>query len=270
MASSVQIHSTAIVSPKAELMDGVVVDPYAVIEDDVVIGEGTYIGPHTLIANGARIGKQCKIHKGAVVSTPPQDLSYKNERTFFELGDNSTIREFCTLNRGTTKQHLKSAVGSNCLLMAYVHVAHDCVIGNNVIIANSVQMAGHITIQDFAIIGGLTAIHQFVNIGAHTMVGGHFRIPKDIPPYIIAGGWPVSYQRLNIIGLRRRGFSKEAIDSLNDAYRILFLSKLNVSQGIEKIKSSITITPEVQQVIDFVAASKRGIITSRTHSSGGE
>ncbi|MFA5833552.1 MAG: acyl-ACP--UDP-N-acetylglucosamine O-acyltransferase [Bacteroidota bacterium] len=265
-----QIHSTAIVSSKAELASGVIVDPYAIIEDDVIIGEGTYIGPHTLIANGARIGKNCKIHNGAVVSTAPQDLSYKNEPTFFEMGDNTTIREFCTLNRGTTKQHLKSSVGSNCLLMAYVHVAHDCVIGNNVIIANSVQMAGHITIQDSAIIGGLTAIHQFVNIGEHTMVGGHFRVPKDIPPYIIAGGWPVTFERLNIIGLRRRGFTREAIDSLNEAYRILFLSKLNVSQGVEKIKSSMTVIPEVQKVLDFIAASKRGIITARRHSSDDE
>jgi UDP-N-acetylglucosamine acyltransferase len=265
-----QIHSTAIVSAKAEIAEGVIVDPYAIIEDDVIIGEGTYIGPHTLIANGARIGKNCKIHKGAVVSTAPQDLSYKNEPTYFELGDNTTIREFCTLNRGTTKQHLKSTVGSNCLLMAYVHVAHDCVIGNNVIIANSVQMAGHITIQDFAIIGGLTAIHQFVNIGAYTMVGGHFRVPKDIPPYIIAGGWPVSFERLNIIGLRRNGFTKEAIDSLNDAYRILFMSKLNVSQGVERIKSTMTITPEVQKVLDFIAVSKRGIVTARRHSSSDE
>ncbi len=264
------IHSTAIVSSKAQLADNVTVDPYAVIEDDVIIGEGTYIGPHTLIANGARIGKQCKIHKGAVVSTAPQDLSYKNEPTTFELGDNSVIREFCTLNRGTTKQHLKSTVGSNCLLMAYVHVAHDCVIGNNVIIANSVQMAGHITIQDFAIIGGLTAIHQFVTIGAHTMIGGHFRIPKDVPPFVIAGGWPVSFERLNIIGLRRRGFTKEAIDALNDAYRILYLSKLNVSQGVEKITSTMTITPEIRQLLDFIAASKRGIITARRHSSGDE
>jgi UDP-N-acetylglucosamine acyltransferase len=258
-----QIHSTAIVSPKAQLADGVIVDPYAIIEDDVIIGEGTFIGPHTLIANGARIGKNCRIHNGAVVSSAPQDLSYKNEPTTFELGDNSTIREFCTLNRGTVKQHQKSVVGSNCLLMAYTHVAHDCIIGNNVIIANSVQMAGHVTIHDFAIIGGLTAIHQFVNIGAYTMIGGHFRIPKDIPPYIMAGGWPVSFERLNIIGLKRRGFTQEAIDSLNDAYRILYLSNLNVSQGVEKIKSTMKITPEVQNVIDFIANAKRGIVTAR-------
>ncbi|MDD8018462.1 MAG: acyl-ACP--UDP-N-acetylglucosamine O-acyltransferase [Bacteroidota bacterium] len=260
---SSKIHPTAIVSSKAQLGADVVIEPYAIVEDDVVIGDGVYIGPQVLIANGARIGKNCKIHKGAVVSTPPQDLSYKNEPTTFEMGENTTIREFCTLNRGTVKQHKKSSVGSNCLLMAYTHVAHDCIIGNNVIIANSVQMAGHVTIDDFSIIGGLVAIHQFVRIGAYTMVGGHFRVPKDIPPYIMAGGWPVSFERLNIIGLRRRGFSSEAIDSLNNAYRILYLSKLNVSQGVERIKETMTITPEVQNLLDFIATAKRGIITAR-------
>lgn len=264
---STQIHPTAIVSSKAQIAEGVLVEPYAVIEENVIIGEGCYIGPHVLIANGARIGKNSKIHKGAVVSTPPQDLTYNNEPTTCEIGENTTIREFCTLNRGTKKQHLKSVVGSNCLLMAYVHIAHDCIIGNNVIIANSVQMAGHITIEDYAFIGGLVAIHQFVNIGTHSIIGGHFRIPKDIPPYIMAGGWPVTFERLNIIGLRRRGFSKETIDTLNEAYRILYLSKLNVSQGIEKIKATMTITPEVQNILDFIAKSKRGIITARRHSS---
>jgi len=147
--------------------------------------------------------------------------------------------------------------------MAYTHLAHDCIIGNNVIIANSVQMAGHVTIHDYSVIGGLVAIHQFVTIGAYTMIGGHFRIPKDVPPYIMAGGWPVSFERLNIIGLKRNGFSQEAIDSINEAYRILYLSKLNISQGIEKIKATMRITPEVQNIIDFVANAKRGIITAR-------
>lgn len=267
---STNIHPTAIVSPLAQLADGVTVQPYAVIEGNVVIGEGTVIGPQVLIADGARIGKNCRIHKGAVISTAPQDLSYNNEPTTFEMGDNTTVREFCTLNRGTKKQHFKSAVGSNCLLMAYTHVAHDCIIGNNVIIANSVQMAGHVTIDDYAVIGGLVAIHQFVNIGPYTMVGGHFRVPKDIPPYVMAGGWPVSFERLNVIGLRRRGFTPESIDAINNAYRILYLSKLNVSQGIERIKESMTVIPEVQRIIDFVAKSKRGIITARRHSGDAE
>jgi UDP-N-acetylglucosamine acyltransferase len=264
---STKIHPTAIVSSQAKISENVCIEPYAIVEDDVIIGEGCYIGPHTLIANGARVGKNCRIHNGAVVSTAPQDLTYNNEPTTCEIGDNTTIREFCTLNRGTKKQHFKSVVGSNCLLMAYVHIAHDCIIGNNVIIANSVQMAGHITIDDYAFIGGLVAIHQFVNIGAHSMVGGHFRIPKDIPPYIMAGGWPVTFERLNIIGLRRRGFSKESIDALNEAYRILYLSNLNITQGVEKIKATMTITPEIQTVLDFVGKSKRGIITARRHSS---
>jgi UDP-N-acetylglucosamine acyltransferase len=262
---STQIHPTAIVSSKAQLGDSVVIDPYSIIQDDVVIGDGTWIGPHATIQNGARIGKNCKIHQSVAVSAPPQDLSYKNEPTTFELGDNSTIREFCTLNRGTKKQHFKSTVGSNCLLMAYTHVAHDCIIGNNVIIANSVQMAGHVSIDDFAIIGGLTAIHQFVTIGAYTMIGGGFRVIKDVPPYIMAGGYPVAFERLNIIGLRRRGFTQEAIDSLNDAYRILYLSKLNVSQGVEKIKETMSITPEVQNLLNFIAKAQRGIIVARRH-----
>ncbi len=258
---STNIHPTAIVSRKAELADGVSVGPFSIVEDDVVVGEGTEIGPHVLVANGARIGKRCIIHKGAAVSTAPQDLKYKNEPTLFELGDNTTVREFCTLNRGTIA-HGKSTVGSNCLLMAYMHVAHDCIVGNNVIIANAVQLAGHVTIHDWAIIGGATVIHQFVTVGAHTMIGGGFRVIKDVPPYIMAGRDPLCFERLNIIGLKRRGFTQEAIDSLNDAYRVLYLSNLNVSQGIEKIKAAVKITPEVQSLIDFVAEAKRGIIAA--------
>lgn len=264
---STQIHSTAIVSAKAQLGSNVTVGPYSLIEDDVVIDNGTWIGSHATIQNGARIGKNCTIHQGAAVSSPPQDLSYKNEPTTFELGDHSTIREFCTLNRGTIKQHKKSSVGSHCLLMAYTHVAHDCLIGNNVIIANSVQLAGHVTIQDWAIIGGLVAVHQFVTIGAHTMIGGMFRVTKDVPPYIMAGGLPLSFERLNIIGLKRRGFTPEAIDMLNNAYRILYLSNLNVSQGVERITSTLQLTQEVQTLLNFIADSKRGIISGpRSHS----
>jgi UDP-N-acetylglucosamine acyltransferase len=265
-----QIHSTAIVSSKAKLGDNVVISPYVIIEDDVIIGDGTSIGPNAVVYNGARIGKNCKIHQGSSISSPPQDLGYNNEPTTMEIGDNTTVRDFCTLNRGTKKQHFKSIVGSNCLLMAYSHVAHDCIIGNNVIIANSVQMAGHVTIEDYAFIGGLVAIHQFVNIGTHSIIGGLFRVPKDIPPYIMAGGTPVSFERLNVIGLRRRGFTNETLSTINDAYRILFLSKLNVSQGVEKIKSTMTITPEIQNILAFIAKSKRGIITARRHSSSDE
>ncbi|MDE3057370.1 MAG: acyl-ACP--UDP-N-acetylglucosamine O-acyltransferase [Bacteroidota bacterium] len=259
------IHPTALVGKKAELGDNVTVGPYAVIEDDVVIGSGTTIGPHVYCADGARIGKNCTIANGAVVATKPQDLKFKNEKTTFEIGDNTTVREFCTLNRGTT-EHMKSVVGSNCLLMAYVHVAHDCTIGNNVILANTVQMGGHVTIEDWAIIGGVTAIHQFVSVGQHVMLGGHFRVTKDVPPYILAGGDPVSFEGLNRIGLQRRGFSHETIEALSQAYHLLYLSKLNVSQAAEKIRAELNHIPEINNLLTFIESSERGIIGGKRSS----
>ena len=258
-----QIHPTALIGSKAELGDNIVVGPYSVIENDVVIGSGTQIGPHVYCADGARIGKECRIHNGAVVATVPQDLKFKNEKTTFEIGDNTTIREFCTLNRGTA-EHMKSTVGSNCLLMAYVHIAHDCTIGNNVIIANAVQMGGHVTIEDWVVVGGLTAIHQFTSIGQQTMVGGHFRVPKDVPPYILAGGSPLTYEGLNVIGLRRRGFARETLDSLSQAYHLLYLSKLNVSQAVARIRQEMSLTPEINNLLTFIERSKRGIVTTHT------
>jgi UDP-N-acetylglucosamine acyltransferase len=263
------IHSTAIVGKKAALGNNVTVGPYAVIEDDVIIGSGTTIGPHVYCADGARIGKNCTISKGTVVATMPQDLKFKNEKTTFEIGDNTTVREFCTLNRGTA-EHMKSIVGSNCLLMAYVHVAHDCTVGNNVILANSVQMGGHVTIEDWVVIGGVTAIHQFVSIGQHAMVGGHFRVTKDVPPYILAGGNPVSFEGLNRIGLRRRGFSAVTIDALSQAYHTLYLSKLNVSQAAVKIRAELNHTPEINNLLTFIERSKRGIIGCTRLSSRAE
>jgi UDP-N-acetylglucosamine acyltransferase len=261
---SSEIHPTAVINPKAQLGENVSVGPYTVIEGDVVIGNGTLIGPHVYCADGTRIGNNCKIHKGAVVATLPQDLKFQDEKTTFEIGDSTTIREFCTLNRGTA-EHMKSTVGSNCLLMAYAHVAHDCRIGNNVILANSVQMGGHVTIEDWAIVGGLTAIHQFVSIGRHTMVGGHFRVPKDVPPYILAGGSPLTYEGLNLVGLRRRGFSRDALDALEKAYRILYFSNLNVTQGAQKIRQELPITTEIQHLLTFIEQSKRGIIIRSRH-----
>lgn len=225
---SITIHSTSIVSPKAEIADNVSVGPFTIIEDDVVIGEGTVIGSSVLCAAGTRIGKNCSVHKGAVVATPPQDLKYKNEPTTCEIGDNTTVREYCTLNRGTT-EHWKSVIGSNCLLMAYVHVAHDCTIGNNVIIANSVQMGGHVTIHDWAIVSGLTAVHQFSTIGVHAMIQGHKAVGKDIPPFVRAGREPMMYEGINSVGLRRRGFSNDTISAITQAYHVIYGSGLNVS-----------------------------------------
>lgn len=261
---ALQIHSTAIIGSKARIGNDVAIGPYTIVEDDVVIGDGTRIGPHVYCADGARIGKGCHIHKGAVVATVPQDLKFKDEKTTFEIGDNTTVREFCTLNRGTT-EHMKSTVGKDCLLMAYVHVAHDCAVGDNVILANGVQMGGHVTIEDWVVIGGVTAIHQFVTVGQHTMIGGHFRVPKDVPPYILAGGAPLTYEGLNVIGLRRRGFSNEALEALSKAYHLLYLSKLNVTQAVGRIQEELTPTAEIQNLISFIERSKRGIITSRSH-----
>lgn len=253
------IHPTALVDKKAELADNVTVGPFTIIEGDVVIDEGTTIASNVLIADGARIGKNCKIHNGAVVATIPQDLKFGFEKSTFEIGDNTTVREFCTLNRGT-KDRGKSVVGSNCLLMAYVHVAHDCRVGNNVILANSVQVAGHVDIEDNAIIGGLTGIHQFVRIGQHVMIGGGLRVLKDVPPYILAMGCPLQFGGINSVGLRRRGFTDETTRKMKNAYRLLYRSKLNVSQAVERIKTDIEQTPEVQAILEFIEKAERGLI----------
>ena len=253
------IHSTAIVDSKAQLGDNVSVGPFSVIDADVVIADGTSVASHVYIADGARIGANCKIHKGAVVATLPQDLKFGFEKSTFEIGDNTTVREFCTLNRGTNDRG-KSVVGTNCLLMAYVHIAHDCFIGDNVILANSVQVAGHVDIEDYAIIGGLTGIHQFCRIGQHVMIGGGFRACKDVPPYILAMGEPLQYGGINSIGLRRRGFSAESMSALKKAYRLLYRSKLNVSQAVERIKAEVADSLEVKNILDFIEKAERGLI----------
>jgi UDP-N-acetylglucosamine acyltransferase len=253
------IHSTAIVDPKAELADTVVVGAHTTIRGDVVIGDSTTLGPHVLVDNGARIGKNCTIHQGAVISTPPQDLKYGGENTEFHLGDNCTVREYCTLNRATTHSW-KTMVGSNCLLMAYVHVAHDCRIGDNTIIANSVQMGGHCIIGDYVILGGITGIHQFTHIGAHVMVGALARVVKDIPPYVLAGGDPLRFEGLNSVGLRRRGFSRDTLALLDRVYHALYRQGMNTSQAVEWITANIEQTPEVRTILEFIATSDRGII----------
>jgi UDP-N-acetylglucosamine acyltransferase len=261
---SITIHPSAIVSAKAQIADHVEIGPFTIIEDDVVIGEGTTIHSSVLCANGARIGSKCVVHKGAVIATPPQDLKYKNEPTTCEIGNNTTVREFCTLNRGTT-EHWKSTIGSNCLLMAYAHVAHDCTIGNNVIIANAVQMGGHVTIHDWAIVGGLTAVHQFSYIGAHAMIQGQKGVAKDVPPFVRAGREPLVFEGINSVGLRRRGFTPETIQSIQEAYRILYGGGYNVSQAVEHIEKELAPTPEITMILDFIRNSKRGILSGRAH-----
>jgi UDP-N-acetylglucosamine acyltransferase len=254
-----QIHPTAIVDPDAHLGDEVVVGPYAIVEKNTEIGDRTTIGSHALVASGSRIGSDCRIFHGAVVGTIPQDLKFENEETVLTVGERTTIREFATLNRGTADRGA-TTVGSDCLLMAYAHVAHDCAIGDSVILANAVNLAGHVVIEDFAIVGGMTPVHQFVRIGRHVFIGGGYRVPKDVPPYILAGSEPLRYNGLNSVGLRRRNFKPEAISALKKAYRLVFRSGLNVTQALEKISQELEMTEEVKTVVDFIKNSRRGII----------
>ncbi|RMD93214.1 MAG: acyl-ACP--UDP-N-acetylglucosamine O-acyltransferase [Calditrichaeota bacterium] len=247
------------VNPKAELGEGVTVGPFSIIEEDVIIGPGTRVASHVLIARGARIGASCQIHHGAVLSTIPQDMKFAGEETTLEIGDRTIVREYATLNRGT-KDRWKTIIGHDCLIMAYVHVAHDCIIGNHVILANAVNMAGHVIIEDYANIGGLVPIHQFVRVGTHAFVGGGYRIAKDVPPYVLASGEPLKYAGLNVVGLKRRGFSSETLAILKKAYKFIYRSNLNVSQALEKIKSELEITREIQNIIKFIENSQRGII----------
>ena len=253
------IHKTAIVSAKAELGKDVSVGPYSIIEDDVRIGDGTSVASSALIASGAIIGEKVKIHHGAVICTEPQDLKFGGEKTSVKIGNGTTIREYATINRGTVA-HGETTVGEKCLLMAYSHVAHDCILGNEVILANSVNLAGHIEIGDCAILGGILPVHQFVKIGAHAMIGGGFRVQQDICPFSLVAGYPLRVVGINAIGLKRRGFKSEVIRSLEKTFKILFFSKLNTTQALERINDEIEIIPEVQQVLDFIGRSERGIV----------
>jgi len=253
------IHPTAVISGKAKLGDNIIISAYAVVEDDVVIGNDCEIGPHAVIYNGARLGNRVKIKQGAAVSNVSQDLKYKNEEAFFYVEDDTIIREFVTLHKGT-KETGFSKIGKNCLLMAYSHVAHDVVVGDNCIIANGVQIGGHANIEEYVIIGGGTPVHQFSKIGKHSMIGGAFRVIKDIPPYIIAGGEPLKFAGLNVIGLRRRGFSNDDIMTLKQTYKLLYNSGLNFSDAIKKITEEIGEFDLAQSVVDFIKKSDRGII----------
>ncbi len=249
----------AYVHPQAKIAKNVVIEPFVNIEKNVIIGEGTWIGSNVTIMEGARIGKNCKIFPGAVISAIPQDLKYDGEETLVKIGDNTTIREFVTVNRGT-KANMETIVGNNCLLMAYVHIAHDCIVGDNVILANGATLAGHIEIQDWAIIGGLAAVHQFVQVGRHAMISGGGMARKDVPPYTKAGREPLSYVGINSVGLRRRGFTMEQINQIQEIYRIIYLQNKNVSQAVNYIEATIPATPERDEILTFIAKSTRGIM----------
>ena len=248
----------AYVHPEAQIADNVVIEPFVTIDKNVVIEEGTRIGSNVTILEGARIGKNCKIFPGAVISAIPQDLKFRGEKSIVVIGDNTTIRECATINRGTAAKGI-TKVGNNCLIMAYVHIAHDCEIGDNCIITNACQLAGEVVVDDFAIIGGMSAVHQFVHIGRHVMIQGGSLIGKDVPPYVKAGRLPLSYAGVNSIGLRRRGFVNEKINEIQDIFRILFQSGLNNSDAVERIEAEMPASKR-DEIIMFVRNSKRGIM----------
>ena len=253
------IQPLAYIHPQAKIAENVVIDPFVTIHKDVVIGEGTWIGSNATIMNGARIGKNCRIFPGAVISAVPQDLKFGGEDTLVVIGDNTTIRECVTINRGTSDRK-ETRVGNNVLLMAYTHIAHDCVVGNNCILANGVQLAGHITVDDFAIIGGMSAVHQFVSIGAHVMISGGSLVRKDVPPYTKAGREPLSYVGINSVGLRRRGFSSEKINEIQDIYRVLFLKNSNTTKALDLVEAGFKPTEERDEIINFIRKSNRGVM----------
>jgi UDP-N-acetylglucosamine acyltransferase len=254
------IHPTAIIDSKAEISEGVEIGPYSVIEKNVLIGEGTKIGPHVVIREGTYIGKQCQISQFASIGEAPQSVGYKGEKTFLQIGDHNIIREFVTLHRGTIKGGGKTVIGNENFLMAYSHVAHDCQIGNQVVMANGATLAGHILIEDFAIIGGLSAIHQFCRVGTYAIIGGISGVLMDIPPYTKAQGDIARLFGLNTIGLKRANFSEKTLKALKKAYRIIFRSSLTLEKAMKRVlEDEISQTPEVQHFLQFIQCSKRGI-----------
>ncbi len=249
----------AYIHPAAKIDPSVVIDPFVTIEENVEIGEGTRIGSNVTIMSGARIGKNCRIFPGAVVSAVPQDLKFRGEDTVAIIGDNTTLRECVTINRGTAARG-RTVVGSNCLIMAYCHVAHDCIVGDNVVMSNATQLAGEVQVDNYAVIGGGALVHQFCHIGPHVMLQGGTLVNKDIPPYVKAAREPISFAGVNSIGLRRRGFSSDTIREIQEIYRYLYLSGLNNSDAVERIEAELPATPERDEIILFVRNSKRGII----------
>ena len=244
------------ISPKAKIGKGVKIESFVNISDDVEIGDGSWIGPNVTIMDGARIGKNCKIFPGAVISAIPQDLKFEGEKSIVTIGNNTTVREFATINRATNYSGVTS-VGDNCLIMAYVHIAHDCQIANNVILVNSVQLGGHVEIDEHAIIGGISAVHQFVKIGSHTMISGGSLVRKDIPPYVKVAKEPLCYIGVNSVGLSRKGFSEEKILEIQNVYRNIFQSNLNYTQALENIKNNFNSNKEIKNIIQFMSKSEK-------------
>ncbi len=249
----------AFVHPGAKIAKNVVIEPFCTISNNVEIGEGTWIGPNVTIMEGARIGKNCSIFPGSVIAAVPQDLKFDGEETLAVIGDHTTIRECVTINRGT-KDRGATAIGSHCLIMAYSHVAHDCIVGDYCIFSNNSTLAGHITIGNHVILAGLTAVHQFVTIGDHAFVAGGSLVRKDVPPFVKAAREPLSYVGINSIGLRRRGFSSEKIKEIQNIYRLLYQKKYNNTQALQIIEAEMIATPERDEILQFIRDSQRGIM----------
>jgi len=257
--NDVYIHPTAIVSPKAQLGIGVKIAPYTIIKDDVQIGDNTEIGPYCLIDNGVRIGSNNKLYSNVIIGTDPQDLKYKGEQTYVIIGDNNTIREFATINRATASTYY-TRIGNNNLIMEYCHIAHDCKLGDNIIFSNNAQIAGHVTIEDWVILSGFATVVQFLTIGKHAFIGGASKMAKDVPPYSIVAGADPKFEGINIIGLRRRGFSNETISEISNFYKQIFAGGLNITDALAKYeKENSTISPLIQEIIDFIKKSKKGV-----------
>jgi UDP-N-acetylglucosamine acyltransferase len=247
------------VHPEAKIGENVTISPFSYIEHDVEIGDGTWIGPHVTIFEGTRIGKNCKIFPGAVISGIPQDLKYKGEKTTVEIGDNTTIREYVTVNRGTSYANT-TKIGSNCLLMAYVHVAHDCILGDHVILANNVNLAGHVQIENWAILEGLVAVQQFIKIGQHSFIAGGSLVRKHVPPYVKAAREPLSYAGVNNIGLQRRHFTADQVNHIKEIYRILFVKGYNTTHALQIIEDSLESTPIREDILNFIKQADPGIM----------
>jgi len=253
------IHPTAIISPGATVGENVEIGPYSVIGPDVQIGKDTVVGPHVVIEGPTKIGNGCHIFQFASIGAPPQDLKFKGEKCPVIIGDNNTIREFVTIHRATSSDIAMTFIGDNNLLMAYCHVAHNCKLGNNIVMANAANLAGHIHVEDYAIIGGLSGVHQFTSIGCHAMISGASAVTQDVPPYVTVAGNHARPYGLNIIGLKRRGFSEETVENLKKAYRIVFRSSLLLADAAERIKGEIKDSPEVDHFIEFIEKSERGV-----------
>ncbi|MAZ31123.1 MAG: acyl-[acyl-carrier-protein]--UDP-N-acetylglucosamine O-acyltransferase [Flavobacteriales bacterium] len=253
------INSLAHVNSSAKIAKNVKIDPFTNIHKDVEIGSGTWIGSNVTIMEGARIGENCRIFPGAVISAIPQDLKFNGEESLVTIGNNTTIRECVTINRGT-KASGNTIIGNDCLIMAYVHIAHDCCLGNNCVIVNNVALGGHVLIGDYAIIGGLSAVHQFVSIGKHAMISGGSLVRKDVPPFVKVAKEPLSFIGINALGLRRRGFNSNKISEIQEIYRQIFQRDNNVSQALKIIKSEFNVSNERNLIIDFIEQSDRGII----------